>query len=354
MNEQEAVQKLVEQAQVPEQKEEVVETPETSGEEVQEFGETLEAPSEETETVDESQEVEATDEVQESEAEAEPSEAETYDLGADDFAELLGIKGDKLDITDDGKVKFKVKVGDEVSDVTLEDLINAHQGSANLTNRSKALAESEKAISAKLNDLNQHTTDFAQQAASILEEMKDTFTKPWSQEDMRALREDDPAEFAARMEEIRQREAQFNEIAKKAVNLVSEPQGLVNQETQAQYQQFLQTEQQKIQEAIPNYKQVEPELIDFAKNVMGYDDSEIGYMADSRLIRMMHMAWQFNNGKQQVKQQLKRKIPKITKPGKTQTKQSASLEKQQKLRQQVKKSGDPNDAVALIRSMMRK
>lgn len=315
--------------QTPEPVEQAEETP-------QEFGENLE-----TEQPDVSRET-LPDEGAE-------SEAETYDLGADDLANLLGIEESRLFVNDEGKVSFRAKVGEESQDVNLENLINAYQGDANLTNRSKALAEMEKAKQAELQKYHQQSTEFAQQAAAILDAVKTEFLSPYSSEDLKTLREDDPAEYAARMEEIRQREARFQQVANEAVKLVEGSQNTVSEETQQQYATYLQGEREKTKTAVPEWDKVEQDVVNYASEI-GFSNDEIGMIGDSRLQVLMFKAMMFDKGKTQAKKKLSKPIPKMTKGGKTPSKQELSLEQSQKLRNRLKETGDWKDAVELFKN----
>lgn len=277
------------------------------------------------------------------------TEAETYDLGADELASLLGIKEDLINVTDDGKVQFRARIGDEFSDVPLEKLVNAYQGDANLTNRSKVLSEKEKQVQAELAKYHQQSNEFAQQAATILETVKNEFLNPYSKEDLKQLRLDDPAEYAARMEEVRDREQRFNEIVNGAVKQARQAQQTVSEDTQKYYSQYLQEESRKVREVVPSWDKVQNDVVDYAKNT-GWQDQEIGMIADSRLQILMYKAMMFDKGKESVKQKLSKPIPRITKPGKSQTKNQVSLDQQKKARLALKKSGTINDAVALLKS----
>jgi hypothetical protein len=302
--------------------------------EVTEFGETLETPEPKGEELPES---------------GATTEAETFDLGADELASLLGIKEDLINVTDDGKVQFRAKVGDEFSDVPLEKLVNAYQGDANLTNRSKALSEKEKQVQSELARYHQQSTEFAQQAAAILETVKNEFLSPYSKEELNALRQDDPAEYAARKEEIRDRERRFNEIVNGAVKTAREAQQTVSEDTQRYYANYLQQEAQKVRDEVKDWEKVEKDVVSYAKKT-GWQDQEIGMIADSRIQIMMYKAMMFDKGKESVKQKLSKPIPRITKPGKSPTKSQVSLEAQSKARLQLKKSGNLNDAVAVLKN----
>lgn len=312
------------------------------------------APIEDVQEVETSDEVETTEfgealEPQELPESGATTEAETLDLGADDLASLLGIKEDLINVTDDGKVQFRARIGDEFSDVPLEKLVNAYQGDANLTNRSKALAEKEKAVQAEISKYHQQSTEFAQQAAAIFETVKNEFLNPYSKEELNALRQDDPAEYAARKEEIRDRERRFNEIVNDAVKTAKQAQGTVSEDTQRYYANYLQQEAQKVRDEVKDWEKVEKDVVSYAKST-GWQDQEIGMIADSRIQIMMYKAMMFDKGKESVKQKLSKPIPRITKPGTTQSKSQISLDAQKKARLQLKKSGNLNDAVAVLKS----
>lgn len=350
---QQAIDKLKSLSQQPEQPEQTEEAVDDTPDESVEAVEETEQPEDVEPQPIEAAESETEESVEEQPEAGAETEAETYDLGADDLANLLGLKENQINVTDEGKIQFRAKVGDEFQDVNPEALVNAYQGDANLTNRSKALADAEKQVQAKLSELDQKNNEFTQQAAAILQKVKERYLSPLSSEELKELRQDDPAEYAARIQEQREREAEYNSIVQEAVGAVQTSQNTLTEETKAQYQSFLQQEAQKLRDAVPTWDKIESDVVSYAKDI-GWSDEEIGMMADHRLLVLLHKARLYDKGKQTVEKKLKKPIPKISKPGRRQTQTDISLEKQGKLRKELHDSGSMDAAAALLRSQRTK
>jgi len=275
--------------------------------------------------------------------------AETLEIEADQLAEILALENDRLVVEDDG-IRFRAKIGNETEDVTLDQLINAYQGDKVLTNRSKEVAKIEQAQKEHLNDLANKTNQFAQQSAAVLEALKDVFVSPYSEAEMKTLREDDPAEYAARKQEIAEREKQFSNLVNQAVTTSQSSQQVQSEEYQRQYAEYLQNEHQRTLEAIPNWKSVEGDVAKYVTDSLGFTADEIKQIADNRLLKAFYQSMQYEKGQTGAKTKLVKKVPKVLKGGNRPSKDQVSLEAQAKAQQRLKQTGDWRDAVAALKS----
>ena len=328
------------------------ETTETTEAAVEAPEETLEAVSEEQEEpIEPVETAQADSEEVEDSAQTDVEEqagAEAIELEADQFAEILNLKPDNLVVDDDG-VKFRAKVDNEVVDVSLEQLLNAYQGDAKLTNRSKEIAKLEQAQQEHLSRLAEQSNQFAQQSTAVLEALKDKYVNPYSQEDLKTLREDDPAEYAARKAEIKERESEFANLVNNALGTVQQAQTTQNEEMQRQYGEYLKAEGEKTLKAIPEWKTVEKDVFQHALND-GFTEQELGQIADSRLLKWAYQSMMYEKGITGAKQKKVRTVPKVVKAGNRPDKGQVSLEAQQKARARLKNSGSMDDAAAILRS----
>ena len=311
--------------------------------------ETLEAVSEDQDVNLESEEpTEETPEVS-----TEP-EADAIELEAEQLAEILNLKPEQLVVDDEG-IKFKSSADGEDVDVNLSDLINAHQGERVLTNRSKEIAKLEQEQKENLNRLTEQSNQFARQATAILEQLKTKFVNPYNSDELKALMDVnsdsyDPGLYAARKNEIRDREDEFSQLVQNALSVTQQSQSTKNEELQRQYRDYLQNEGEKVLKAIPEWKTIEADVVKYALDDLNFSNEEIGQMADSRLLRMMYNSMQFEKGKQGAKQKKVRKVPKVVKSGNRVDKGQVSLEAAQKARNRLKESGSMEDAVAILKS----
>ena len=280
--------------------------------------------------------------------------AERIELEADQFAELLNLKSDLLDITDDGKVMFKAKVGDEPVDVNLEQLLNAYQGDANLTNRSKQLADMEKTKQTELSSLQAQVQQFAQQSSALLDGLKTQYLKPFEDINWQQLKADDPGEYAAQMQDKRNTEETLTRIAQDALSQINEAQQLSDNELKTQYSNYAKTQEDMLMDSksplhIPSLEKTYPDIKSYM-GTLGFTDVEQNQLVDARLLNALYKSMMFDKGKAGAKQKLSKPLPKILKGGKPPSKQDFNLEQQAKMKDKLKESGSMNDAVALLRS----
>lgn len=279
--------------------------------------------------------------------------AESIELEADQFADLLKLDPERLNIDDEG-IKFRAKVDDKTVDVTLEQLLNAYQGDATLTNRAKEVAEIRKARETELLNLQQQTQQFAQQSANLLEGLKEQFLKPYEDINWKELKEDDPGQYAALKADQRATEETLSKIANQAIEQVNQVQHTQNEELQKQYREYLGEQEKMLMDSksplhIPNLEKSYSEIKAYMGN-LGFSDQEQNQIADARLLSALYKAMMFDKGKKGAKEKLAKPMPKVLKPGKSPSKQDVSLEKTEKLKNKLKETGDWRDAVALLKT----
>ena len=180
--------------------------------------------------------------------------------------------------------------------------------------------------------------------------LKDTFVNPYSESDLKQLREDDPAEYAARKQEIAEREKALTNLLNEAIKTTQESQVMQSEEYQRQYAEYFHREQQRTLEMIPNWKTVENDVAKYASDVLGFTAQEIGQIADSRLLKAFYNSMLFEKGQEGAKTKLVRKVPKVMKGGNRPSKNQTAIEQQLKAQKRLKETGDWRDAVAALKS----
>jgi hypothetical protein len=276
-------------------------------------------------------------------------DAETVELDVEQLSDILGIEPDFLDVDDSGKISLKTKVDGEEGKTTLKDLLKSHQIDAHLTKKGQEIQKLEEQRKRELSEFVSKTQSFAQQSAQVLEVLKETFIQPLSEADLKALRESDPAEYAARKEEQRDRELKFSQIAGKALQEIEQAQKAQAEEMQRQYSAYLQEQSQMLQKNIPNIKDEAKNISAYAQN-LGFSESEINQIADARIFTALYKAMQFDKGSTAAKTKLVKPMPKVIKPGARVNRNQLALEDLAKKKATLKKSGNPDDLLALLRA----
>lgn len=321
--------------------------------EAQESTEPTEAVETEVQASEEPQEVsqepvEATDE-QPSEVEGADAGAETLELGAEELAGLIGVNTDQLNITDDGQIRFRAKEGEEISDVTLDQLINAYQGNANLTNRSKQIAELEKRHEQELAALVNQSQQWNQQQQALLETLQQEFLAPYENINWQELREDDPSEYAARRQELADRKQRFSELQSAAQQSLAEANQHISAEMHQQQQAYLMAQRDRLMENIPNWNEnIAQDVTSYLKS-QGLSDEVISSTNDATAITLAYKAMLFDQGKANAEKKLQKPMPKVLKVGKRPSKAEVNGVQESKLKQAHKKSGSIESAAQIFR-----
>ena len=288
-----------------------------------------------------------------SEVEQEPTAEAEAEATETDEAEIETVDDDQVEteaeeVLDDDETEgetseeveyYTVKVDGEEMDVTADDLIKSYQLERAAQKRLSEAAEQRKALDAEQTAMEQERQRYAQGLAQLQAQLTQTAGEP-TQEYWDKLYEEDPLEF------VKQREAQRDR--EKAMQVV--------QQEQAQLiQQHVASEQAKLVERIPEWKDTDVAtrekagLINFAQRV-GFTNEELSQVVDSRLVDVLRRAYLYDQ-LQQEKPVAKKKVakaPKMVKGGKPKTSRDVASEKKRKAFDRLKKTGSKDAAVDFL------
>lgn len=288
-----------------------------------------------------------------SEVEQEPTAEAEAEATETDEAEIETVDDDQVEteaeeVLDDDEAEgetseeveyYTVKVDGEEMDVTADDLIKSYQLERAAQKRLSEAAEQRKALDAEQTAMEQERQRYAQGLAQLQAQLTQTAGEP-TQEYWDKLYEEDPLEF------VKQREAQRDR--EKAMQVV--------QQEQAQLiQQHVASEQAKLVERIPEWKDTDVAtrekagLINFAQRV-GFTNEELSQVVDSRLVDVLRRAYLYDQ-LQQEKPVAKKKVakaPKMVKGGKPKTSRDVASEKKRKAFDRLKKTGSKDAAVDFL------
>lgn len=288
-----------------------------------------------------------------SEVEQEPTAEAEAEATETDEAEIETVDDDQVEteaeeVLDDDETEgetseeveyYTVKVDGEEMDVTADDLIKSYQLERAAQKRLSEAAEQRKALDAEQTAMEQERQRYAQGLAQLQAQLTQTAGEP-TQEYWDKLYEEDPLEF------VKQREAQRDR--EKAMQVV--------QQEQAQLiQQHVASEQVKLVERIPEWKDTDVAtrekagLINFAQRV-GFTNEELSQVVDSRLVDVLRRAYLYDQ-LQQEKPVAKKKVakaPKMVKGGKPKTSRDVASEKKRKAFDRLKKTGSKDAAVDFL------
>lgn len=323
-----------------------IETPvETSeAEEVLEGEEATEAPETDAEEAEQAETEEA-------------EETETVEYELSHIASMLGVEEDNLDVSDEGTVILRGKVDGEDVRVPVKDLLANHQ---KLTAADKRLEEAKARVATHKQEMTQATERLNEEfgvAARLIANAEKALTDETAAIDWTALRQDDPAEYAAKKAEVGERtkriEAMKAEARTDYQKSISERQKAAEEEQKT----YLRAEQDALLKALPEWKDQKvatTEKAGLAKYLMGegFAQNEIGSASDHRIILLARKAMLYDQRQQKTEVAKKKvaKVPKVLKPGAHKPASQRNNEKIAEKRARLQKSGSLDDAFALLKA----
>ena len=243
-----------------------------------------------------------------------------------------------------------------------KDKVKASLDAEKVAEQRKELADERQAAETRLASQRQQVEQSFAEAARLTEVAEKRLLADLEGIDWAQLRSDNPAEWAARQQEMQQRQAQIQEAKNELAANWQKHAETQQAEAAEELTKHLQREQEALFEAIPDWRNTdkyESERKALAEYLsgQGFTDEEIANAADHRLIVMARKAQMYD---QQTRKQsvAKKKVAKvgkrIVKPGATAGKEAARQDAEAALRAQLRKSGSVNDAAALIAARNRR
>ena len=248
---------------------------------------------------------------------------------------------------------YKVKVGKEELDVPLDELLKGYSRTADYTRKTQEIAETRKAVEADRQKIEEaaRLRDTYAQRLSVIEQMLSQGEKA---EDLTALKESDPIGYAIRVAEQTEREKQLAAVRAEQSRIAQQQQA----EQQERLNAHLQAEGLKLQEAIPEMadpakgQAIRTDIRNYAKKI-GFSDQELSQVYDSRAVTALYKAMQYDKltaGKQDAVKKVAQ-APRMMRPG-TSTPEARETQEGKKLREQLRRSGNKNDAARIFERLL--
>jgi hypothetical protein len=247
--------------------------------------------------------------------------------------------------------KYRVKVDGEELEVELDELVKGYSRTSDYQRKTQSLAEQRKAVEAeraKIEEAARYRDIYAQR----LQVLEQALQSP--EEDLTALKDQDPIGYAVRMAEKMERDRQLAAVRAERQQIESQRQA----EYQGRMSQVLSSEAERLKAAIPEFADkdkadnVRKELKEFAKT-LGFSEEELSSVYDHRAIVALYKAAQYDKlvkGKAQTTKKVS-EAPRMLKPGNTPPR-NVNDEKTNKLRKQLANSGKKSDAAELFKQFL--
>ena len=308
--------------------------------------------SEVTETPVDETEVEETQEAEEVEEEAPESEEEGQ---AEEETEEEVTEEEEYEVVAEEDLKYTIKVDGEELEVGIDELKNGYQRQADYTRKSQALAEQRKGteqIQSERMQLEQERQMYAN-GLQMLQEQQSAKLTDFDNVEWEALKQEDPYQYMIKKDEYR-------DAQERVTNLQAEQQ-MVQQEQAQQAQQarahFVQQEYARLVNALPEWNDkestIKKDVQEYATSV-GFRPEEISQLADHRSVLIIKKAMEYDKLTKKVapKKKAVKKVPKVQKAGRGNSKEDAATEAIKKKRARLRKSGKQDDAASLFFDML--
>jgi hypothetical protein len=289
----------------------------------------------------------ATEEVDE---DVDESEVESEEVVEEDSSET------EPDVEDtEDEYIFNVSIDGEDTEVNHNELIQGYQRQSDYTRKTQSLAEDRKVFEEQQAQLTQERqellTMFQQQQASASSELDKFKDVNWSE-----LKEYEPDKYLMLREEQREVQSQVQTQSQEQGRLAQAQQ----QEYQSQLQRYLVEEDAKLVDQIDGWgnpetkKDVQNDIASYAKQI-GYTDDELGNLADSRALLLMHKARLYDEMQGTTKKLVTKKkakaVRKVVKSGKPISRSQNESKRVADLRVRAKQTGSVDDAAAAFLEM---
>jgi hypothetical protein len=309
--------------------------------------------NEETDTPVDEEVVEDTEEAEEVEEEAPESEEEEGQ--AEEETEEEVAEEEEFDVVAEEDLKYTIKVDGEELEVGIDELKNGYQRQADYTRKSQALAEQRKeteAIQSERQQLEQERQMYAN-GLQMLQEQQSSKLQEFDNIDWTALKTEDPYQYMLKKDEYRDAQEKVQNVAQQQV-LIQQEQA---EEANKARAHFVQQEYNRLVEALPEWSDqestIKKDVQEYAKSV-GFLPEEINQLADHRSVLVIKKAMEYDKLTQKVapKKKAVKKVPKVQKSGRGNSKEDVAVEAIKKKRARLQKSGKQDDAASVFYDML--
>lgn len=275
-------------------------------------------------------------------AEPDEDDAEADEVEDDASEEESDDTEDETEEEDPQPKLYKVKVADEELEVTEDELLRGYSRTKDYTRKTMELAEARKALEPELQALREEREQYANLLPQLYASLQRQATSP----EMDELRQTNPAEWAARREEMREQEAAIRAEYERVTSQRAE-------ETAKEQRERLRKEAEQLLQAVPEFKDAK-----HFEEVRGYA-LQAGFTPEDIAETDNHLAYVILR-KAMLYDRLKAKAPetkakvdavKTAKPGSTGGKPS-KVSELTRAKQRLAKTGRVEDAQAAIERML--
>ena len=252
---------------------------------------------------------------------------------------------------------YKIKVGDQELEVTLDELKNGYSRQQDYTRKTKKLSEDrtqvddlQKSLTRQNEEAKIRRDQYEKQLEVLSQHLKSTENNV----DLDRLYQEDPAEYVRQKAEIDRRKEMMEATRQEQQRVMAEKQ----KEHEKTYNAYLEKERKLLAEKLPIYgdKDKGPtfvkNLTDYAKSI-GYTDQEISMLVDHRAVLMLANAYRYNKLRNsKVKDKKVVKTPRVVSSSSPKVQDdNDNVKRIRSKKANLKKTGSVKDAVSVLQEL---
>jgi len=293
-------------------------------------------PNQASEDIQESEDTKETVSVEEVSTEDEPEVQQSYSEETEEDAEDYQDSEESEEETTD---VYVATVDGEQVEVTADDLLKSYQLEATAQKRLHEAAEEKKRILAEAQQVEAERKHYAENLNLVMQQMQQN-QSTMTNEQWQQLYDEDPVAYVKAKEDIRTQQDRFQAL---------------QQEQMVLAERQLQTEQAKVLERIPQWK--DPEVATKERNAIvsyaqrfGFTEQEVAATNDSRVVDLLRRAYLYDTlqSKKPTATKKVKKAPKMLKSGQPKSKVNVSEQNRQTAFDKLAKSGHKEDAISYL------
>lgn len=219
-------------------------------------------------------------------------------------------------------LKVPVKVDGQEAEATIKDLVDGYQMREAAEKRLEEAKSKAKTLNQEIAEKSKALEGQFATAATLIERAEKLLDDDVGQINWAKLREEDPAEYAAKKAEIRERRERIDRIKREAAEAYQQALNQRQAEFQTSLRQKLAEEQKALLEKLPEWRDPEKRKGEQAKLArylidQGFSEQDVMGASDHRLIVLAYKAMLRDEGQGRVEAAKKKvaKVPKVLKPG---------------------------------------
>ena len=252
---------------------------------------------------------------------------------------------------------YKIKVGDQELEVTLDELKNGYSRQQDYTRKTKKLSEDKTQVDdlqKSLTRQNEEAKIRRDQYEKQLEVLSQHLKSTENNVDLDRLYQEDPAEYVRQKAEIDRRKEMMEATRQEQQRVMAEKQ----KEHEKTYNAYLEKERKLLAERLPIYADKDKgptfvkNLTDYAKSI-GYTDQEISMLVDHRAVLMLANAYRYNKLRNsKVKDKKVVKTPRVVSSSSPKVQDdNDNVKRIRSKKASLKKTGSVKDAVSVLQEL---